>query len=75
MISTKITDNFLDSLFNEFEFLVENPHSFQVKYKNTRVRCLKQFPFGVHYLIQENSIEILAIIHTSKNPKTWLKSK
>ncbi len=73
-ISTKITDKFLDDLFKEFDFLVKNPHSFQVKYKNTRVRYLKQFPFGVHYLIQKNSIEILAVIHTSKNPKIWLKS-
>jgi len=41
--------------------------------KFTRVSYLKNFPFGIHFLIQVNSIEILAIIHTDKNPKTRLK--
>ena len=72
-ISTTITDKFLDYLYAEFDFLKKNPNLFEVKYKNSRVRYLKTFPFGIHYRILNNSIvEILAVLHTSRNPKTWI---
>ncbi len=70
-ISPKITDRFLNELYNEFDFLKGKPNSFQVKYRNTRVRYLKLFPFGIHYKTSNNLIEILAILHTSRNPNSW----
>ena len=72
--STFVTDRFLENLFTEFEYIKSKPKSFQVKFKNTRVSYLKSFSFGIHYRIKENSkIEILAILHTSRSPKTWKK--
>ncbi len=71
-VSTSVSDKFLENLYFEFSFLTKNPEKFQVKYRNTRVRYLKNFPFGIHYQIKKNSfIEILAIIHTSRNPNSW----
>ena len=71
-ISTIVTDNFLENLYSEFDYLKNTPDSFQIKYKRTRVIYLKRFPFGIHYRILKNNIlEVLAILHTSKNPKSW----
>lgn len=65
---------FLDSLSSELEAITKNPESFQLKYKNTRVRYLKKFSFGIHYrVMNEVFIEILSIIHTSRNPEIWKK--
>jgi plasmid stabilization system protein ParE len=50
-------------------YIIENPLLFEVKYKNTRVAFTQIFPFGVHYVFDENTktIHILTILHTSKN--------
>ena len=63
---------FLDSLSSELEAITKNPESFQLKYKNTRVRYLKKFSFGIHYRVMDKEfIEILSIIHTNRNPEIW----
>ena len=70
--SKQITNRFLDNLYSELDFLKIKPKSFQLKYKTTRVRYLKNFPFGIHYRVKNNDIvEILAILHTSRNPEIW----
>ena len=73
--SSLITDKFIENLFIELEFIKNNPTSFQIKYKKSRVRYIKNFPFGIHYRIKENFVvEILAVLHTSRNPKTWKRN-
>lgn len=73
-ISTKITDKFLSNLYLELDFIENKPKSFQIKYKETRVRYIKGFPFGIHYrILNETVVEVLAVLHTSSNPKIWNK--
>lgn len=72
-IRSHIADTFLENLYAEFDVIVENPNLFQKKYRNTRVRYLKKFPYGIHYIVQEETIEILAVIHTKRNPEIWKK--
>jgi len=59
--ASHITDKFLENLYTEFDIIAENPELFQIKYRYTRVRYIKGFPFGIHYLFREKTIEILAI--------------
>ncbi len=49
------------------------PLGFQVKYKEVRTLLLKQFPYHIHYLIDDNKkqIVILAIIHAYRNPADY----
>ncbi len=67
--SAHITDKFLNSLYTEFDIIVDNPALFQVKYRKTRVRYIKGFPYGIHYILKEQTIEVLAVLHTSRNPE------
>lgn len=55
-----------------------NPLKTQVRYGNTRVFFLKKFPFGIHFQInamstdkQERHILIVAVFHSSQDPKKW----
>ncbi len=66
-----VTDKFLADLFDEFEILKKNPYLFVEKYRKTRVDFMKRFPFGIHYRLIHLKIEILAVLHTSRNPKIW----
>ena len=56
-----------------FDDIRNNPIAVQVKYQNVRVKYIRRFPFGIHYIIDKDTIYILAIFHTSKNPKKWVK--
>ncbi|MDX2191644.1 MAG: type II toxin-antitoxin system RelE/ParE family toxin [Bacteroidota bacterium] len=57
------------------QFINQNPYAYQVKYKRKGLQIRKapanRFPFVVVYFIDENvqCIIIIAIWHTSRNPK------
>ena len=45
----------------------ENPSSFQKRYKDFRIAFTKTFQFGIHFTIENQTIFIHAILHTSQN--------
>ncbi len=47
------------------------------RYSDVRCMLIKDFPFMLHYIIEESvsSIIVFAVIHTSKNPKIWEERK
>jgi plasmid stabilization system protein ParE len=58
----------LDAKINEIQ---RNPNHFQVVYKNIRRALTNRFPFGIFFIVESDAIYILAILHTSRNPKIW----
>ncbi len=71
--ASHITDKFLEHLYIEIGVIQENPELFQKKYLSTRVRYIKGFPFGIHYILREQTIIILAVLHTNRNPNIGKK--
>ena len=55
--------------------IIRVPAIFQVRHKNVHVHYIKRFPFGIHYILKEDSIIIIGIFHTSRSPKNWKKRK
>jgi len=72
-----------DGLGNEFLLALEakingirrNPQQYSIIYKNIRRALTERFPFGVFFIIENEIVYVLAIIHTSRSPKTWKKKK
>ncbi|MCB9226342.1 MAG: type II toxin-antitoxin system RelE/ParE family toxin [Chitinophagales bacterium] len=68
-------------LGNKFERVItdlladiqRNPLAFQKRYKNIRIAFSQKFSFGIHFIVKENIITIIAVFHTSRNPKLWVK--
>ncbi|MDD4673085.1 MAG: type II toxin-antitoxin system RelE/ParE family toxin [Bacteroidales bacterium] len=58
----------LDAKINEIQ---RNPNHFQVVYKNIRRALTSRFPYGIFFIVESDAIYILAILHTSRNPKIW----
>ena len=52
-----------------------NPLHFQKVYKNKRKANLKRFPFGIFYIVSKETVLILAVIHLTRDPKTWKSRK
>ena len=64
---------FLLSLDAKINAIQRNPKQFPIKYKNIRRALIDRFPYGIFYIIENETIYILAIIHTKRNPTTWKK--
>lgn len=66
-------EEFLLALEAKFNEIQRNPHQFSIIYKNVRRAFPNRFPYGIFFITEENIIYILAIVHTSRNPKIWKK--
>lgn len=54
-----------------FEQLAANPFISQVRYFDVRIKSIDRFPYGIHYVIAPSSLDVIGIIHFSRNPNTW----
>jgi len=72
-ISPKLAKQFLFRIREAKIYINRSPLAFEIKYKNVRTLLLKQFPFHIHYIIDEatKSIIITAVLHMSQNPDKW----
>lgn len=69
--SIKAADSFAKSVSSSIQRIAKNPYQTQIRYGQIRIAFLKRFPFGIHYTVEEKSIMILAVFHTSRKPKRW----
>jgi len=49
----------------------ENPLLFPVVHRNVRRALIRRFPFGVYYLVDRETVVVVAIFHASRDPKGW----
>ena len=70
-INVQLAKDFLTELKATHKYIQKHPKKIQVRYANIRVAFLKRFPFGVHFRLEDKTISILAILHTSGDPDNW----
>jgi hypothetical protein len=68
---------FYDSVKSRLDYIKSNPLHYQVSYRNIRNALVNNFPYQVHYRIEETSklIIIFGITHTSRDPEIWKSRK
>lgn len=64
---------FLLSLEATIESIRRNPQHAGFAYKQVRNVTLMRFPFSVYYIVEAESIIILAVFHHSRNPTEWVQ--
>ena len=74
-INPELAKQFLFRIREAKAYIARSPIGFQVKYNGVRTLLLKQFPYHIHYLINDikQQIIILAVIHAYKNPTDYSK--
>ena len=72
-INPELAKQFLFRIREAKAYIARSPLGFQIKYKEVRTLLLKQFPYHIHYLIDDTQkqIIILAVIHAYKNPTDY----
>jgi len=64
-------NRFITSLDATFQSIQRNPEIYPKVYKEFRRALLPRFPYGVFYIIENNSIIIFAVLHGKRKPDTW----
>jgi len=48
-----------------------NPELYARVYRSLRRALLRRFPYGVFYLQRAEDIVVVAVLHTSRDPRLW----
>jgi len=53
--------------------LRNNPHTCQIRYSEVHTALIEQFPYMIHYYVnqQNKTIVIISILSISRDPKIW----
>lgn len=64
---------FLKTTIKQINSLNKDPQIYAIRYKEIRCILVKKFPYMAHFYINDenNTIEVLAVISTDRNPKIW----
>jgi plasmid stabilization system protein ParE len=58
----------VDSLFNS---IICNPQAFPVVYKSVHRALTRKFPYEVFFVVDAESVVVLAVFHAKRNPQRW----
>ncbi|HYT89345.1 MAG TPA: type II toxin-antitoxin system RelE/ParE family toxin, partial [Gemmataceae bacterium] len=62
---------FLDRLSEALDRIAATPEMYAVVWQEVRPCPLKRFPYVVYYRILADRIEVLAVLHGSRDPSVW----
>lgn len=62
---------FLTAIEKVFERVRDTPELYAAEFRGVRRAGTGRFPSIVYYRVLRNSIEILAVLHGSRNPRHW----
>ncbi len=72
-VNLKLAKRFHLSFKESLAIIRKNPFHFQLRYSDVRILMLTTFPYLIHHTINENTIVIKAIYHSSRDSKLNIK--
>ncbi|HLG36481.1 MAG TPA: type II toxin-antitoxin system RelE/ParE family toxin [Bacteroidia bacterium] len=66
-------EKFETAIDKHLSLIGQNPF-YQIRYHYIRCLPVKKFPFMIHFFVDEKSkkVFIVSVLHTSKNPDSWM---
>lgn len=70
---TELGKRFQKTVIKHINSLSKDPQIYAIRYKEIRGMIIKKFPYMAHFYINDenNTVEVLAVISTDRNPKIW----
>lgn len=62
---------FLDELTHVFGRIVQHPRQFPRVNDSVQRALLRHFPYGVYFLLEDERISVLAVLHLHRYPEVW----
>ena len=69
--SWELGERFFQDIKATTNKIARNPAHYAIVYKNVRQCRLDNFPHVVSYLVVENTVQVLAIVHGHRDPRIW----
>lgn len=67
--------NFVKELKSSINQLKQNKELFQIRYNDFRAVPLKKFPYLIYYIVQQNTIFVIAVLAAKQNQQDLLKQR
>jgi plasmid stabilization system protein ParE len=64
--SESLADRFHNEFWKTIDRIKENPHHYQKRYRDVMIAFTEIFPFGIHYVIDNDVITVIKILHTKR---------
>lgn len=62
---------FLEAVGAKFLQISQSPQHYQKRHQDIRFVLIKKFPFAIHFMVENNTVFVLAVMHTYRNPDSW----
>ena len=63
---------FFDEVVAAIERIEDRPLAFALVHRTVRRALIRRFPYYIVYLPDGDSIKIIACLHASRSPRTWI---
>lgn len=64
---------FLQCIEESLTKIQKNPLFYKEIYQHVRRIFINRFPYGVYFVILEDTLLVIGVIHARKNPRHWKK--
>jgi toxin ParE1/3/4 len=65
-------EEFLSSLDQAEEAIVNNPKTYRIRYKKkVRSFIVNRFPFMILYIVKGKNIDVISVFDTNQHPRKW----
>lgn len=64
---------FIQAVKKEITIIRQNPLLYNIRYDNVRTALIETFPYLIHFDVNNHTIFIKAIYHTSRNNDIWME--
>ena len=53
------------------QLISELPEAFPKAHREARKATLKQFPYAIIYVVEDDRVEVIAFAHSARRPRVW----
>ncbi|HIP61132.1 MAG TPA: type II toxin-antitoxin system RelE/ParE family toxin [Sulfurovum sp.] len=64
-------EDFLLTLEESYAKIARTPKVYQLIYKTVRRKLVRRFPYGVFFVLRDDEVIVVAIMHTRREPSDW----
>ena len=68
-------ERFLSAVTATFDEIRVRPKAFRLVNEEVRHAVVRRFPYLVFFLFEHNEVVVLAVLHSSRNPLLWPRSR
>jgi plasmid stabilization system protein ParE len=62
---------FLDELHTAYVRILEHPFGYRKLRSDVRRALTRQFPYCIYFSVEANTIVVLAVLHSARDPEEW----